>query len=149
MRTHFLMAAALGWLASLCAAYAVDIEAAPAHGEMTLSNGFSPDPRTIEVTLSGASLEEPCGGLVRDGPDLVVNYSGDGAPLIISATSAGDTTLLVFNSADRTFYCNDDGGAQGGDPELRFENAPSGAYSIWIGAKSGAGSAAIRISGGD
>ena len=53
-------------------------------------------------------------------------------PLIISVASSADTTLVV-NAPDGSFYCDDDGGVNGSNPSVRFNNPQSGRYEIWVG----------------
>jgi hypothetical protein len=73
-----------------------------------------------------------CRGFITVAPDVRVHYSARSFPLIISVASGSDTTLVV-NAPDGRFYCNDDGGVNGGNPAIRFNNPASGRYEIWVG----------------
>lgn len=112
-------------------ASAQDAEASPIFGTVSLAAGFEPDPHAILITTEGASIDAPCGGLVRAPADIHLDYAGADAPLVIAVAGVG--TSLLVNSPDGAWYCDDDGGAEGANPSVAFERAQSGRYAVWIG----------------
>lgn len=109
----------------------------PNYGTLTLSAGFNNDPRVVRVTSGGeidaSTIRSGCAGWVSRASDVRVVYSNAGSlPLIISANSSDDTTLVV-NGPDGTWYCDDDGGVNGLNPSIRFNNPRNGRYEIWVG----------------
>lgn len=108
----------------------------PAFGTINLSSGFADDPRIIDVTAGGqldaATLGEGCVGSVANSPDVRLNYEAGELPLIISVSSADDTTLVI-NGPDGRWYCDDDSGVNGLNPAVRFDSPQSGQYDIYIG----------------
>ncbi len=72
----------------------------PNYGTLTLSSGFNNDPRVVRVTSGGqidaSTIRSGCTGYVSEASDVRVVYSNAGSlPLIISANSSDDTTLVV------------------------------------------------------
>lgn len=124
--------------ASLPAAQAVaqDFNGRPNFGTLNLRAGFTPDPQTVAVrsggSLNAESLSSNCRGFISNAPDVRLNYSAGSYPLILSVNSGADTTIVV-NAPDGSWYCDDDGGARGMNPALRFNNPQSGRYEIWVG----------------
>ena len=109
----------------------------PNFGTINLSAGFSNDPRVIRVVSGGqtaaTSVGRNCAGYVSRAPDVRLNYeAGSSLPLIISADSSDDTTLVV-NGPDGRWYCDDDGGENGLNPSVRFNSPGTGRYEIWVG----------------
>jgi hypothetical protein len=111
----------------------------PAYGTIALAAGFQPDPHTQAIAAGGSidasSLGQPgCLGFIAQAPDYRVNWTaGSGAlPLIFSVAADADTTLVI-NDAQGNWVCDDDSGDHGFNPSIRFENAASGQYDIWVG----------------
>ena len=78
-------------------------------------------------------MRSGCAGWVSAAPDFELRYTaGSSLPLILSAASSSDTTILV-NDPNGNWHCNDDGGNSGLNPALTFHNPASGTYDIWIG----------------
>jgi hypothetical protein len=139
MSQHLLAAAAaLGVFASGSASNAQDYSLAPTHGPANLVSGFDSDPYVVAVEAGGAidvaGLGPSCAGFVAEAPDVRLSYAAgaSGAPLILSVNGAADTMLLV-NTPDGHWHCDNDGGEVGGNPMLRFAAPQSGQYDIWIG----------------
>lgn len=111
----------------------------PNFGTINLSAGFNNDPRVIRVVSGGQtpadSVGRNCAGYVSRAPDVRLNYDSGSLPLIISAASSDDTTLVV-NAPDGRWYCDDDGGVNGLNPSVRFNSPQSGRYEIWVGSYS-------------
>lgn len=137
MTSFVRMLAAAAVIATLSAApaSAQHFNLNPTYGTVTLRTGFQPDPKVIAVQSGGSinanTINSTCAGFIADAPDVRLQFTAGSLPLIISVASQSDTTLVV-NGPDGRWYCNDDGG-QNMNPSLRFENAASGQYDIWIG----------------
>jgi hypothetical protein len=133
----FAAGAALAAVAAAGVATAQNYNLNPAYGTVNLTAGFTPDPYVVNVASGGRNdasqtVSSSCRGFVADAPDVRLNYSSGSFPLIISVNSSADTTLVV-NAPDGSWYCDDDGGNQGMNPSLRFNNPQRGQYDIWIG----------------
>jgi hypothetical protein len=113
-----------------------DFNAEPNFGTVTLRTGFTPDPHVVAVRSGGdinaQSLSSSCAGFISSAPDVRLHFSAGSLPLIISVNSSADTTLVV-NGPDGSWYCSDDEGVNGLNPMVRFNNASSGRYEIWVG----------------
>lgn len=104
----------------------------PTFGAVTLASGFGNE--FAKDLVAGGQLSVNIGGVrahVAKAPDFRLNYTKGDAPLVIRASSVGDTTLLV-NLPDGTWVADDDSGG-GLDPLLRFPNPQSGRYDIYVG----------------
>lgn len=116
----------------------LDISQPPTYGEVNLTSGFTPDPYNADVTAGGgidaSTVSQQCVGRVAGPPDYRLNWTaGSGSlPLIISATSGADTTLVI-NDAQGNWVCNDDGEGQGLNPAVTINQPSSGQYDIWVG----------------
>ena len=133
---YALLAVAFCGVAAAPAA-AQDVNASPNYGTVNLATGFSPDPQVVAVRSGGSinaeSISSDCSGYISNAPDVrLVFTAGSSLPLIISATSGADTTLVV-NAPDGSWYCDDDGGNEGLNPAVRFNSPMSGRYEIWVG----------------
>src|SRR5262245_6970649 len=105
----------------------------PTYGSVTLNAGFLPDPFTKDVQ-AGGELRTNLGGVnahVARAPDFSLQYTKGKFPLTFSASSVGDTTLLI-NLPDGSWVADDDSGG-GLDPLIRLANPPSGRYDIYVG----------------
>ena len=113
-----------------------DYSASPNYGTESLSAGFEPDPRVVSLQSGGSipasNISPGCSGYIAGAPDVRLNYRAGEYPLILSAASSSDTTLVV-NGPDGNWYCDDDGGVNGLNPALRFGSPQSGQYDIWVG----------------
>ena len=115
---------------------AQNINGRPNFGTVSLRSGFTPDPSVTAVVSGGninaSRVSSACRGFISSAPDVRLVYSSGSYPLIISAASSSDTTLVV-NAPDGRWYCDDDGGVNGLNPSLRFNRPQSGRYEIWVG----------------
>ena len=136
MSTHRLFAAAAACLLAAIPAAAQDFNADPNYGVVNLRAGFNPDPQVIGLRSGGQinaqSVSNSCRGFISSAPDVRLVYSAGNLPLIISARSSADTTLVI-NGPDGSWYCDDDGGNEGMNPSVRFNRPTSGRYEIWVG----------------
>jgi len=107
----------------------------PTYGEQNITNGFTPDPFTIQIQSGGAvdasTLDPACRGYIYGVPDLRLNYMAGSWPLYISAMSEGDTTIVVLDP-NGNWVCDDDA-AGNLNPVVAFPMPTSGAYQIWVG----------------
>ena len=128
--------------AALCALSAApsasqNFDAEPNFATLNLATGFTPDPQVVAVRSGGSidaeSISSDCRGFISNAPDVRLVFSaGSSLPLVISANSSADTTLVV-NAPDGNWYCDDDGGNGGLNPSVRFDSPVSGRYEIWVG----------------
>jgi hypothetical protein len=114
-----------------------DFTLTPNYGVIDLVSGFQPDPHTVTVTAGGEynAYQIPgCVGSISRAPDYRVNFTAGtaGLPLIFSARSDADTTLVI-NDAGGNWVCDDDGGNEGFNPSITFQNPASGQYDVWVG----------------
>ena len=124
-------------LAASAPAAAQDVNAPATYGTINLTTGFMPDPQVVRLQSGGPinaeSVANGCNGFIAGAPDVRLVYTaGSSLPLIISVRSAADTTLVV-NAPDGRWYCDDDGGNQGLNPAITFNQPASGRYEIWVG----------------
>jgi hypothetical protein len=111
-----------------------DIYASPTYETLNLSAGFRPDPQVRSISAGGSTHTTlaGCSAYIHAAaPDVDLNYTAGSLPLIISATSGTDVVLLV-NTPDGNWHCNDDGG-DGTDARLTLSSPQSGNYNIWVG----------------
>ena len=123
-------------VAGAAPAAAQDYHADPNFGTINLRTGFTPDPQVVAIRSGGEinaqAISRSCSGFISNAPDVRLNYSAGSLPLIFSVAADADTTLVV-NGPDGSWYCDDDGGANGMNPMVRFNAPASGQYDIWIG----------------
>ena len=112
----------------------------PTYGTVALLSGA---PHSQEILAGGplvaAETAGPdCRGYASAAPNLAVQFTTIAGilPLVISATSQADTTLIVQDPAGN-WLCNDD--TNGLNPEIRVNGPMSGAYYIWVGTYSEGG----------
>jgi len=124
-------------------------DAQPVYGSTALSGGFLPDPYTVGLNAGGDiyatdAAAAMCRGYVTSAPSYVLNYTRSGSlPLIISAGSERDTTLVV-RGPDGAWQCDDDSG-EGLNSALTLTNPMSGTYAIWVGTYSSGTSAPATL----
>ncbi len=148
---HSLLAfTALAVLALPGMAAAQDFNLSPTSGEVTLTNGFEPDPHEVTFTVGGGKTDASAGpsgcvGFIRNAPDVRLQYTAGDYPLIFSAESSTDTTLIV-NNPNGEWLCNDD--TNDINPEIAIDSPVSGQYDVWVGSfnRSMIADATLRIS---
>lgn len=110
----------------------------PNYGGVQLTGGAFPDPHVLNLDAGGyidmQGRLAACPGFITESPDYRVLFDpGESdAPLIFSADSEADTTLVI-NGPDGRWHCDDDSGVRGGNPMLMFENPIAGQYDVWVG----------------
>jgi hypothetical protein len=106
------------------------------YGSTTLRGGFTPDPYRVRLTAGGSleasQLGSGCVGRIAGAPDYELSYRATSFDLTIGVNSSTDTTLVV-NGPDGRWYCDDDGADAAFNPLIRFNDAQSGTYDIWVG----------------
>ncbi|PKD42466.1 serine/threonine-protein kinase [Rhodohalobacter barkolensis] len=109
-----------------------DVGEIPIGGDITLEAGFSPDPYTQSISLSGSYDLSEMGysGYVTIEPSFDFYYTPGSLPLTIKAESNDDTVLLI-NAPNGEWYFSDD--LEGINPGVVFEDPEEGLYNIWIG----------------
>lgn len=137
VRKKFLVVLALAATVSVIPASAQNYNLRPNYGAVSLRTGFPRDPHIVNIRSGGSidasGINARCRGFISNAPDVRLNFqAGSSLPLIISATSRADTTLVV-NGPDGRWHCDDDSGERGMNPSIRFENVQSGRYEIWVG----------------
>jgi hypothetical protein len=110
---------------------------APLAGSVELWAGFEPDPYRVQVMAGGpvpaGEVFEQCVGYIPDSPHFELSYqAGTDFPLIISASSMADTTLLIA-APNGEVYCDDDSGNIGLNPSVMFQTPMTGIYYIYVG----------------
>lgn len=134
------IAAILGMAgASPTTVLAQDFNLPPTFGVVSITTGFLPDPNWITLLAGGANRGSytdvatggACNGYFADAPDMRVHYeAGDTYPLAFYVDSRADTVLLV-NTPDGAWHCNDDAVAL--NPAIEFDQPLAGQYDIWVG----------------
>ena len=137
IRSKIALALALATATAIVPASAQNYNLRPNYGTVNLRTGYANDPYIVRVRSGGnidASRISPnCRGFISNAPDVRLNFvAGSSLPLIISAASQADTTLVI-NGPDGRWYCDDDGGRYGMNPSIQFNNVQSGRYEIWVG----------------
>jgi hypothetical protein len=110
-------------------------------GTVNLAEGFLPDPWNRSVTAGGRTDIANCGlgawGWTATRPDYRVQYNSTGASALTFIIQSQVDTILLINAPNGSWFFDDDGGAQFGTQGLgaaiKFNNAQSGQYDIWIG----------------
>ena len=123
---------------------APDFSATPINGTIRLESGFTPDPHTEPITMSGTYDLSQMGyaGYVSSAPNIDLFYVPGSFNLTIKAESDVDTVILI-NTPSGEWYYNDD--FEGLDPGVLFENPEEGLYNIWVGPLSGGTGTATLI----
>lgn len=107
-----------------------------AFGGVELGAGFSPDPHAVDLvaggSISASSRFSNCTGYIADAPDYSLTYQAGGFPLIFTADSDSDTTLII-NGPNGDWWCDDDGAEAVFNPMIRFDRPQSGRYDVWVG----------------
>jgi hypothetical protein len=141
IRSRLAVALALAASVAVIPASAQNFNLAPNYGTVNLRTGFPRDPHVVNVRSGGnidaSRINANCRGFISEAPDVRLNFvAGSRLPLIISANSGADTTIVI-NGPDGRWYCDDDGGERGMNPSVRFNNVQSGRYEIWVGTYGG------------
>lgn len=103
---------------------------------LSLSSGFLMDPYLLRVISGGSqeasSLDKSCQGFIKEQPDVVINWSGEADALHLFTYSDGDA-MLVVETPDGEFLCNDDADDVTVDALINIEDPQEGEYNIYTG----------------
>lgn len=111
------------------------------YGDIRLRAGFTPDPHTAFGTAGGnvslvssRAASAGCQGWASTAPDFKLYWSGSSADLSIffTAENEGDDTVLVVNTPNGQWICNDDAHDFTLNPQLILSAFGEGRYDIWI-----------------
>lgn len=103
---------------------------------MNLEAGFVLDPFLISVNGGGnvdaSSLGEGCTGYISENPILTVDWTGEADFVDVFFYSEHDP-VLVIQTPDGGYRCNDDASGTLLDPQIKLENPAPGRYNFWVG----------------
>jgi protease YdgD len=119
-------------------AMAQDFNLEPTFGVFSVQSGFLPETNWVSLLAGGdvrseytdRALGVRCAGYFADAPDFRVFYTPGDKPLSFYVEAREDTVLLV-NSPDGEWHCNDD--SSGLNPALTFDAPLEGQYDVWVG----------------
>ncbi|MCO5190005.1 MAG: hypothetical protein M9918_17655 [Anaerolineae bacterium] len=107
-----------------------------AFANVDLNAGFLLDPYLLRVLGGGlqpaADLDAACSGYVPASPNATLNWTGTSEALSVYVYSDADP-VLVIETPDGEFLCNDDAGALVLDPLVTIEAPTEGTYNIYVG----------------
>lgn len=119
----------------------LDFNDDPTYGLIELKSGFAPSPHSVEV-VSGGSIDvaavergTDCLGYAAKAPDLSLSWSGSSSNLRVyyEADDPADDTVLIINTPDGQWICNDDAHEDTLNPQLNLSSFDDGRYDIWVG----------------
>ena len=114
-----------------------DEDAPEAYITLNLEAGYPLDPFLVSVNGGGdvaaSTLSEECTGYVNADPTVALNWTGE-ADFVEAFFYSDHDPVLVIQTPDGEFLCNDDANAQLLDPVVQIDDLTSGRYSIWVGA---------------
>jgi serine protease Do len=120
----------------------LDFTADALFGVINLAAGFTPDPHTATATAGGSvhlsssrASSAGCVGWASEAPDFKFHWTGTTADLSIffTADDPDDDTVLVINTPDGQWICNDDAHGLTLNPQLKLSAFGAGRYDIWVG----------------
>lgn len=102
----------------------------------SLSVGFTPDPRTFQLSAGGISLmniNPDCVGFFAEQPEALILEYGGSDNLGIFVNADADTVLAVID-ANGDLHCNDDHALlSNNNPGVQLSPAPEGRIAIMVG----------------
>ncbi len=111
-------------------------EAPDAFITMNLEAGFVLDPFLISVNGGGdvdaSILGDGCTGYISENPILTVNWTGEADFIDVFFYSEHDP-VLVIQTPDGAYRCNDDASDTLLDPQIKLESPVQGRYNFWVG----------------
>lgn len=109
------------------------------YGVISLESGFLPDP-SVHEALAGGSIDVSlnlghCTGFAASSPDFNFYWSGstNNLKIYFEADEPNDDTVLIINTPDGEWICNDDAYEETLNPMLNLFGYGNGRYDIWIG----------------
>jgi hypothetical protein len=98
--------------------------------------GFPLDPFIVSLQGGGpeeaSTLSQECAGYIPKSPAVTVDYKGKADLLKAFFYSDGDTVLVV-QTPDGKYLCNDDTNALLLDPTVEIQKPAQGRYNVWVG----------------
>jgi hypothetical protein len=99
--------------------------------------GFPLDPFIVSLQGGGpqaaSTLSQECKGYIPKSPAVTVDYKGKADLLKAFFYSDGDTVLVV-QTPDGKYLCNDDTNVLLLDPTVEIQKPAQGRYNVWVGA---------------
>ena len=113
-------------------------DAAPAaYITLNLDAGHPLDPFLVSVNGGGdvaaSTLSPECAGYISEDPTVALNWTGE-ADFLEAFFYSDHDPVLVIETPDGEYLCNDDAHAQLLDPVVQIDEPAPGPYSIWVGA---------------
>jgi hypothetical protein len=101
-----------------------------------LAAGNPLDPFIVSLNGGGevdaSTLDESCVGFITERPTLTINWSGD-AEFVEAFFYSEHDPVLVVQSPDGSYQCNDDTNELLLDPAITMQDPAEGEYKIWVG----------------
>ena len=114
----------------------VDPGAEPAYVTINLEAGFVLDPFVVSVNGGGdvdvSVLGGDCVGFVNLNPTVKLEWTGE-ADFIEAFFFTDHDPVLVIQTPDGEFHCNDDANSLVLDPVIQIDNPQPGRYAVWVG----------------
>jgi hypothetical protein len=109
----------------------------PAYLTLNLKAGFPLDPFIVSANGGGpneaSALDPACTGWINTNPTLDVTWEGN-AELVRIFYHSDHDPVLVVQTPDGKYVCNDNAGGQLLDPSLTMTKPAAGHYRVWVGA---------------
>lgn len=122
----------------------LDYSLEPHFETVTLSAGFTNDPKTVRVTSGGVvdvsqiNIGVGCTGFASKAPDVRFNWTGKSNSLRVffqADNGTADATLII-NTPNGQWICNDDAHSGTLNPEIELGSYGAGQFDIWVGSYS-------------
>jgi hypothetical protein len=114
-----------------------DEDAPAAYITLNLDAGHPLDPFLVSVNGGGdvdaSTLSEECSGYINADPTVTLNWTGE-AEMLEAFFYSDHDPVLVIETPDGEYLCNDDAHALLLDPVVEIDEPAPGQYSIWVGA---------------
>jgi hypothetical protein len=118
----------------------LDYSLEPQYSSFNLSAGFSPDPYYIsgtsggDVNVQSQSIGGSCIGYASKAPDFRLNWTGSttGLKIRFEVNNGGDDTILIINTPNGSWLCNDDEDDGTLNPMIDLSGQEEGQFDIWV-----------------
>ncbi|HMN26801.1 MAG TPA: hypothetical protein PKE45_01510 [Caldilineaceae bacterium] len=111
-------------------------QAPVAYVTLNLAAGFPLDPFFVSVNGGGevdaSTLAKGCTGYINSEPTVTLNWTGE-ADFIKAFFVSDHDPVLVVQTPDGQYLCNDNANALLLDPVVRIDKPATGRYSVWVG----------------
>lgn len=117
----------------------LDYSLDPIYGVINLNNSLLAKSHSVSlgggggVSVDDLDLGTNCTGYASEAPDYRVNWSGStsGVNISFNANNSSDDAVLIVNTPDGEWICNDDG-PDGYNPRLTLGSSSEGQFDIWV-----------------